>query len=193
MLLLVRLISYFGYRENANRNCLKAEPGSVHVYNQRAESSLSWEEIFPEGADSNILGVSSLDNMLMILATSNLDFRQRLYASCLDRICHRGHFSSSGTAKNWCVISHLLSLDMQVRLSLVIQGGDVSQWKQMKQSLAFPAGFTASEVSAAVELLQPPWALPAARHSGNGMCWSAGRVIFPLPAISRVWERGGER
>lgn len=41
MLLLVKLINFFGYRDNANKNCLKAEPGSVHVHNQQAESSLS--------------------------------------------------------------------------------------------------------------------------------------------------------
>lgn len=49
MLLLVRLINYCGYKKNENRNCLKAEPGYVHVYNQQAESSLSWKEILPEG------------------------------------------------------------------------------------------------------------------------------------------------
>lgn len=52
MLLLVGVINYFGYRDNANRDCLKAVPGSTHVYSQQAESSLSWKEIFPEGGRS---------------------------------------------------------------------------------------------------------------------------------------------
>lgn len=64
-----------------------------------------------EVADISLLGVSSLDATLMLLATSNVDFRQRLWPMphVWTVVVKEGIFPSSGTAQNGHVISHVSS------------------------------------------------------------------------------------